>query len=73
MCAGETRWLASPGAEPLAALPTQPLSLLTGPEGGLSAAEEELAVAAGFQRIGLGPRILRADTAPLAVLARLAV
>ncbi len=70
---GEIRWLASPGAEPLTALPTQPLSLLTGPEGGLSAAEEELAVAAGFQRIGLGPRILRADTAPLAVLARLAV
>lgn len=70
---GETRWLASPGAESLAAVPTQPLSLLTGPEGGLSAAEEELAVAAGFQRIGLGPRILRADTAPLAVLARLAV
>lgn len=70
---GETRWLASPGAESLAAAPTQPLSLLTGPEGGLSAAEEELAVATGFQRIGLGPRILRADTAPLAVLARLAV
>lgn len=68
--AGEARWLASPGAAPL----TRPadlnsLSLLTGPEGGLSEGEERLALAAGFQRIGLGPRILRADTAPLALLA----
>ncbi len=67
---GELRWLASPGAEP----PQRPLAgaaitLLSGPEGGLSAAEEALALQAGFQRIGLGPRILRADTAPLAVLA----
>ncbi len=45
--------------------------VLSGPEGGLSAAEEQLALPAGFQRIGLGPRVLRADTAPLAVLAHL--
>jgi 16S rRNA (uracil1498-N3)-methyltransferase len=35
----------------------------------LSPAEEALALAAGFQAVGLGPRVLRADTAPLAALA----
>ncbi len=69
LAAGELRWLASPGAERVS-LPSgaQRLSLLTGPEGGLSEQEESLALAAGFQRMGLGPRILRADTAPLALL-----
>ncbi|MBN8506326.1 MAG: 16S rRNA (uracil(1498)-N(3))-methyltransferase [Burkholderiales bacterium] len=43
------------------------------PEGGLSEAEEAAAIAAGFQRIGLGQRIPRADTAPLAVLAWVSV
>jgi 16S rRNA (uracil1498-N3)-methyltransferase len=42
---------------------------LSGPEGGLTPAEEEAAIAAGFAPIGLGPRVLRADTAPLALLA----
>ena len=66
---GGLRWLASPGASRPAALPAQALTLLSGPEGGLSAAEEARAAAAGFARIGLGPRILRADTAPLSLLA----
>jgi 16S rRNA (uracil1498-N3)-methyltransferase len=70
-------WLASPSAEqpPRAPQPTlnPSLTLLSGPEGGLSEAEEAAAVAAGFQRIGLGPRILRADTAPLALLAWLSL
>ncbi len=47
-------------------------AVLSGPEGGLTEAEQALAVAAGFQAIGLGPRVLRADTAPLAALALLA-
>jgi 16S rRNA (uracil1498-N3)-methyltransferase len=42
---------------------------LSGPEGGLSPAEEATALRAGFVRVGLGPRVLRADTAPLALLA----
>jgi 16S rRNA (uracil1498-N3)-methyltransferase len=42
---------------------------LSGPEGGLTPAEEDAAVAAGFAPVGLGPRVLRADTAPLALLA----
>ena len=44
---------------------------LSGPEGGLSAAEEDLALAQGFAPVTLGPRVLRAETAPLAALAAL--
>jgi 16S rRNA (uracil1498-N3)-methyltransferase len=47
------------------------VTLLSGPEGGLSDAEENAARAAGFQPMSLGPRVLRADTAPLAALAAL--
>jgi len=49
------------------------LSFLSGPEGGLSPSEEELALAAGFKPTTLGPRVLRAETAALAVLAALQV
>jgi len=45
------------------------LTFLSGPEGGLSTAEEAAAVACGFAPVTLGPRVLRAETAPLAVLA----
>jgi 16S rRNA (uracil1498-N3)-methyltransferase len=47
------------------------VTMLSGPEGGLSAAEEDAALRAGFRAITLGPRVLRAETAPLAVLSRL--
>ena len=59
------------GARPLlqAVLPTGPVLFLSGPEGGLSSAEEALAVAQGFTPVTLGPRVLRAETAPLAALA----
>jgi len=46
-----------------------PCVILSGPEGGLAPAEEASAVAAGFVRVSLGPRVLRADTAPLVLLA----
>jgi 16S rRNA (uracil1498-N3)-methyltransferase len=42
---------------------------LSGPEGGLSPQEEDAARAAGFRPVSLGARTLRADTAPLALLA----
>ena len=45
-----------------------PVLLLSGPEGGLSAAEEAAALASGFSPITLGSRVLRAETAPLAAL-----
>jgi len=47
--------------------------VLSGPEGGLSPQEEKLARAHGFAPVTLGPRVLRAETAPLAVLAALAL
>lgn len=42
---------------------------LSGPEGGLSAEEEQAALTQGWTGVRLGPRVLRADTAPLAALA----
>jgi 16S rRNA (uracil1498-N3)-methyltransferase len=48
-----------------------PVLALSGPEGGLSAQEEEAAFSAGFVPVSLGPRTLRAETAPLALLAAL--
>jgi 16S rRNA (uracil1498-N3)-methyltransferase len=45
------------------------LCFLSGPEGGLSEAEERAAIDAGWQPLALGPRVLRADTAPLVSLA----
>lgn len=55
----------------LAALaPPRPLvTLLVGPEGGLSEREIQNAQAAGFTPVRLGPRILRTETAPLAAIA----
>jgi 16S rRNA (uracil1498-N3)-methyltransferase len=47
------------------------LTFLSGPEGGLSPAEELAAIACGFSPVTLGPRILRAETAPLACLSLL--
>ena len=51
------------------AAPAGAVTLLSGPEGGLSPAEQELARARGWSPVHLGPRILRAETAPLAALA----
>ena len=77
--ADEQRWLLSPvAAQPLPALASKAgdagrIVVLSGPEGGLSEAEEQSARARGFSAAKLGPRILRADTAPLAVLGWLAL
>ena len=82
------RWLAMPqgqelrlvlslssAARPLmqAAAGVAPLLVLSGPEGGLTAQEEQAALASGFQPVSLGARVLRAETAPLAALAALAL
>jgi 16S rRNA (uracil1498-N3)-methyltransferase len=45
------------------------VTLLSGPEGGFSERERELAIKAGFFPVRLGRRILRAETASLAALA----
>jgi 16S rRNA (uracil1498-N3)-methyltransferase len=47
------------------------ISLLVGPEGGFGDEELALAQQRGFQSCRLGPRVLRAETAPLAALAAL--
>jgi 16S rRNA (uracil1498-N3)-methyltransferase len=52
-----------------AELPVRAVSLLIGPEGGLSAEEVTQAETAGWQTVTLGPRILRAETAAVAALA----
>ena len=44
---------------------------LSGPEGGLSAVEEDAALACGFAPVSLGARVLRAETAALTALALL--
>jgi 16S rRNA (uracil1498-N3)-methyltransferase len=51
--------------------PGNSIVLLVGPEGGISAEETTLAAAAGFTPVRLGPRILRTETAALAMLASL--
>jgi 16S rRNA (uracil1498-N3)-methyltransferase len=66
-------------AAPLATLATLtgaapgPVVTLSGPEGGLSPAEEDSARRHGFVPVRLGRSVLRADTAPLAALAWIAV
>ncbi len=50
---------------------TTAITFLSGPEGGLSMAEEDAALAQGFEPVSLGPRVLRSETAALAVLASL--
>jgi 16S rRNA (uracil1498-N3)-methyltransferase len=76
---GAIKLLLSPreGALPLRNLPPAAASAvwlaLSGPEGGLTPAEEAAAEAAGYTAVGLGPRVLRADTAPLALLGWLAL
>ena len=71
--AGDARLLLSldPRARPLnqTTLPTGAVVVLSGPEGGLSPAEEHAARQSGFTPTALGARVLRADTAPLAALA----
>ncbi|MFZ4626075.1 MAG: 16S rRNA (uracil(1498)-N(3))-methyltransferase [Rhodoferax sp.] len=49
------------------------VSFLSGPEGGLSLAEENTARLGKFTPVTLGPRVLRAETAALAALAALLV
>ena len=76
----DARWMLSlaPDAQTLAQLARQgspsftsgaKLCLLSGPEGGLTPAEQSLAQSLGFVPVSLGARILRADTAPLAAIA----
>ena len=68
--AAAPRWMLDPAGEPVnrKSPARQDLELLVGPEGGLSERERELAAQQGCEPVALGPRILRAETAPLAAL-----
>ena len=50
------------------ALPEPEVSLLCGPEGGLSDSDRDTAVSNGYQAVRLGPRILRTETAAVAAI-----
>lgn len=76
-CSTAQRALLSPRAQDSLAqwararrdLSTQDWVFLSGPEGGLSPEEESAALSQGWTGVRMGPRVLRADTAPLAALA----
>lgn len=65
---GATHGLEAPGTA-AADVPTTPVLVVLGPEGGFSEQEAAAAEAAGFWTAGLGPRILRAETAAVAACA----
>ena len=64
-----------PGADPLlsvlpaARTPGDAIAILTGPEGGWTDKEREIAARAGWKLVSLGPTVLRAETAATAALA----
>ena len=47
----------------------QPIQILTGPEGGWTDDEVSAAIGAGYRHVGMGPLILRCETAVIAALA----
>ena len=51
--------------------PADRIAALIGPEGGWTDSERDSAIAAGWKAVGLGPQILRAETAAAAILALL--
>jgi 16S rRNA (uracil1498-N3)-methyltransferase len=70
-------WLADPEAERgvdaatdrLAADGAEALTVITGPEGGLTEEERAELTARGVRPVRFGPRVLRAETAPVALAA----
>jgi 16S rRNA (uracil1498-N3)-methyltransferase len=62
--------LAPDATQELKALtPAAAVTLLVGPEGGLSLDERRSAEGSGFIRVRFGPRVLRTETASLAAIA----
>ena len=61
-------WTAATLHAPGLALQASSVECICGPEGGLSPTEEAAAIASGYQPVGLGARVLRSETAPLAAL-----
>jgi len=63
------RVLAHPEGAALPRLAGQDVAFVVGPEGGFTDAEVDQARALGWQVVGLGPRLLRVETAALALAA----
>jgi 16S rRNA (uracil1498-N3)-methyltransferase len=71
---GTTRLLLSPVSATCLAdapRPGEAMTVLVGPEGGLTEVEQAAALAAGFTPVRLGPRVLRTETAAIAAVALL--
>jgi len=67
---GGIRWLADHAGAPVTAeLDLSPLTVLVGPEGGLTDEERATVESAGYQPIALSPLTLRFETAALAAAA----
>jgi 16S rRNA (uracil1498-N3)-methyltransferase len=60
---------AAPETLPARAAGAPAIELLVGPEGGLTAAEQDAARQTGYRSCRLGPRVLRSETAAIAALA----
>ncbi|TNC85141.1 MAG: 16S rRNA (uracil(1498)-N(3))-methyltransferase [Alcanivorax sp.] len=73
VAAGKAAWTAHPvpDALPCPSAINEPCLLAVGPEGGFIQYEVEKLAAAGFRTIGLGPRILKVETALPALLGKL--
>lgn len=68
--AGEARWLADAEGRPAPqAVEDRPLTVVIGPEGGLTGAERERLMDAGYAAIRLAPHTLRFETAAIAAAA----
>ena len=75
------RWIAHPGGDGVAkhldeirgqAMECKSISVLVGPEGGFTSEEAAAAVSTGWRQIDLGTRILRVETAAIAIAATVA-
>ncbi|HEU5049936.1 MAG TPA: RsmE family RNA methyltransferase [Gemmatimonadales bacterium] len=62
------RWLAAPGGRPPDPVSGE-VTVLVGPEGGLTDPERAAALAAGWTPVAFGPNVLRFETAALAAAA----
>jgi 16S rRNA (uracil1498-N3)-methyltransferase len=61
---------AAPAIEAIAKLKGRKITALVGPEGGFSGSERDMLISKDFVcPVSLGPRIMRADTAAVAILA----
>ena len=68
------QWIAHPDGQPVQSLSipsSDPVSILIGPEGGWTDQEIANSISAGFQKVGLGKRIYRIETAATYLAARL--